>query len=231
MVQLSQRLLAVAGLVTSGNIVADVGCDHAYTSIYLCEQGISPSVIAMDVRTGPLERARENIKTYGRELQISLRLSDGLAALKPGEADTILLAGMGGILMMKILTEHPATTASAKELILQPQSEIAEVRRFLHKSGYRIAAEQMRKEDGKFYVILRAVKAETQEQYERECEYAYGKLLIDFGDEVCREFLQHEAALRRSVLEGLKQQNTKKAVERRTELEHELSVIAEAQKQ
>lgn len=230
MVQLSKRLLAVASLVTRGNVVADIGCDHAYTSIYLCEQGISPSVIAMDVRTGPLERAKENIKRYDLQSKISLRLSDGLETLSPGEADTVLLAGMGGILMMKILTDYPTTTASVKELILQPQSEIAEVRRFLHKSGYQIAMEQMVKEDGKFYVMMRATKTELPEQYQTECEYAYGKLLIDSEDEVLKEFLLREERLLTGVLTELTNQDTQKAIERKQEIQHQLSIIRSIQK-
>ena len=131
--QLSNRLLAAAGMVTKGNVVADIGCDHAYTSIYLCQAGIAPRVIAMDVNKGPLRGAMAHVEEAKLAEQIDIRLSNGLEKLLPGEADTVLLCGMGGLLMIKILSDYPETTASVKELILQPQSEVGEVRHFLHK--------------------------------------------------------------------------------------------------
>ncbi|MGN0505553.1 MAG: tRNA (adenine(22)-N(1))-methyltransferase [Lachnospiraceae bacterium] len=227
--QLSKRLLAAAGLVTKGNRVADVGCDHAYTSIFLCNEEISPSVIAMDVNKGPLMRARQNVAGYGLEDRIALRLSDGLAALSVGEADTILLTGMGGLLMMKILSDYPQVTASAKELILQPQSEVAQVRRYLHTTGYQITTERMVKEDGKFYVMMRAVKAEVPERYDRECRYAYGRELVAEDVPVLLEFLEKERSMREQVLSGLLLQETKKAKERVQELKKELRLIEEAE--
>lgn len=102
--QLSKRLQAVVNLITRGAKVADVGCDHAYISIYMVEKNLASKVIAMDVNRGPLERAKENIRCCHYDNQIETRLSDGLQELKPGEADTLLIAGMGGALMQRILT-------------------------------------------------------------------------------------------------------------------------------
>ena len=101
--ELSKRLAAVAAMVTKGNIVCDVGCDHGYVSIYLVREKISPRVIAMDVRPGPLAQAKEHILMYGLSDYIETRLSDGVDALNEGEADTLILAGMGGRLMEGIL--------------------------------------------------------------------------------------------------------------------------------
>ena len=122
-IQLSKRLLAAAGMVTKGNIVADVGCDHAYTSIYLCQAGIAPKVIAMDVNKGPLVGAKAHVEEAGLSENIDIRLSDGLQRLIPGEADTVLLCGMGGLLMIKILSDYPEATASLKELILHEEGK------------------------------------------------------------------------------------------------------------
>ena len=226
--QISNRLLAAAGMVTKGNIVADVGCDHAYTSIYLCQENISPRVIAMDVNKGPLKGAVEHVKQAGLTDRISIRLSDGLAALEPGEADAVLLCGMGGLLMIKILSDYPETTASMKELILQPQSEIGEVRRFLHRQGYRITKENMLKEDGKFYVMMRAVKAEEPECYDGDCDYLYGRLLLEEKNEVLLEFLDREWRLRSDVMAALEGQQTENARERREALKKEFAVIEAA---
>ena len=97
--QLSLRLSAIAGLVTRGNRLVDVGCDHGYLPVSLYLDGKIPCAIAMDVRKGPLSRAQEHISQYGLDEYIQTRLSDGLEALKPGEGDTLVIAGMGGPLM------------------------------------------------------------------------------------------------------------------------------------
>ena len=227
---LSKRLLAATELVTKGNIVADIGCDHAYTSIYLCSEGIAPRVFAMDVNKGPLLAAEQHVAEAGLKDKITIRLSDGLAALAPGEADSILLCGMGGLLMMKILTDHPQVTASAKELILQPQSEVAQVRYFLHNAGYRITAERMVKEDGKFYVMMRAVKTEEPEAYDRECFYEYGRLLIEEKNEILKEFLHRERRLREDVLAALEKQDTPNVRERKESLLQEFALISETER-
>ena len=227
-VQLSNRLLAAAGMVTKGNIVADIGCDHAYTSIYLCQAGIAPKVIAMDVNKGPLVGARAHVEEAGLKEQIDIRLSDGLQRLVPGEADSVLLCGMGGLLMIKILSDYPEATASLKELILQPQSEVGEVRSFLHKQGYEITKEHMLKEDGKFYVMMRAVKSEVPQQYETECDYVYGKLLLEERNPVLAEFLDREQRLRADVLAALSGQDTENANARKESLGREFSLIEEA---
>ena len=107
---LSKRMEAVVNMVSPQSLVvpekkciADIGCDHAYVSIALMERGLADKVIAMDVRKGPLEIAAKNVAEYGMENNIELRLSDGMERLKPGEADAIIIAGMGGLLMCSIL--------------------------------------------------------------------------------------------------------------------------------
>ena len=101
--QLSIRMQAVADMVTPGGRIADIGTDHGYVPIYLVEQNKTDHAIAMDVRKGPLARAGENIVRFGCSDRIETRLSDGLAMLKPGEADTVIIAGMGGLLTIRIL--------------------------------------------------------------------------------------------------------------------------------
>ena len=147
--ELSQRLYAVARLVTPGNRLADVGTDHGYIPIYLIKEKKIPHGIAMDINKGPLERAKEHIQAEGLQEQIETRLSDGLEKLKPGEADTAVIAGMGGALTIRILDKDRETVSSLKELILQPQSELFAVRRFLAQKGFRIEEEDLVLEEGK----------------------------------------------------------------------------------
>ena len=102
MLQLSERMQAVASMVTENNRLADVGTDHGYIPIYLCETGKIPSALAMDVKEGPLLHARRNIELHHLQERIQTRLSDGVQKLEKDEADSVVIAGMGGMLVRKI---------------------------------------------------------------------------------------------------------------------------------
>ena len=119
--ELSKRLNAVASLVTEGYRLADIGTDHAYIPIFLAGTGRISEAIAMDVNRGPLLRAEENIRAHGLQAKIETRISDGFAALREGETDSAVIAGMGGPLMIRILREGSGIVRSLKECILQPQ--------------------------------------------------------------------------------------------------------------
>lgn len=199
--ELSKRLYAVAGLVTEGASVADIGTDHGYVPIYLVESGIASKVIALDVNQGPLNRARMHIVGHGLGNRIETRLSDGLAMIRPGEVDTVIASGMGGPLTIRILQEGKEVADQLNALILQPQSEICRVRRFLTENGYRIEQEDMVLEDGKYYPVMRVVHG-TKEPYE-EWEYLYGKRLLEARHPVLLEFLKRELHIKESILEQL----------------------------
>lgn len=190
MVKLSERLNAVAELITPNLRVADIGCDHGYLSIYLCENKIAKSVIASDVRKGPLSKAEENIKLYGMQEVIDLRLSDGLKEYKACEIDSIVMSGMGGNLMMEILKARGDVVDSAKELILQPQSEIQGLRHYLQDNGFMIISESMIYEDYKYYPMMKAVHNEMN--WEREIYFIYGKILLRERNPILHQFLIQE---------------------------------------
>ncbi|SEG25550.1 tRNA (adenine22-N1)-methyltransferase [Eubacterium ruminantium] len=163
--RLSDRMLAVAEMVNGcgfsvmegkNNItVADIGCDHAFISIYLIESGIAGHVIAMDINEGPLKAAEENVKEYGLEDSIELRLSNGFEKLSADETDAAIIAGMGGYLVIDIL--KAAQFKKGYQLILSPQSDLYQVRSYLLSEGFDILDENMIKDAGKYYNIIRAV--------------------------------------------------------------------------
>lgn len=164
---LSDRMQAVVGLVKPCDKVADIGCDHGYIAMELIRRHICNHVIAMDINHGPLETAKSNIRDYEMQDYIVTRLSDGTKALQQGEVDGIICAGMGGRLIMHILTEGKSLVQDMQQLILQPQSEIAEVRSFLREAGFRIEKEDMVCEDGKYYPMMRVIPGGfgKQEEY------------------------------------------------------------------
>ena len=209
MVKISERLKMAASLVSDGNVLADVGTDHGYVPIYLLQQQRIPRAIAMDINRGPLERADEHIKLYGMTDYIETRLSDGVAAIHPGEADTILIAGMGGGLVIHILTAGEEGCKAAKELVLQPQSELERVRRFLAESGYVLEAEEMVKEEGKYYPMMRVHYEPDAKWCEDEvCEvfYQYGEMLIKQKHPVLLDYLKKEEGIQREILQRLQAQ-------------------------
>ncbi len=224
--QLSQRLSSVASMVTAGNCLADVGTDHGYVPIYLYERNIIPRAIAMDVNKGPLERAALHIAESGMKEAIETRLSDGLTALKPGEADSVVIAGMGGPLIIRILSAHPEVTESLKELILQPQSEISEVRIWLYEQGYEIIEEHMVFEDGKYYPMFKAVKNPETEKL-TDLEYKYGKISVLGEPEVLRAYLVREIANKQNILQKLSEETTEKSKVRAVEIKALLAELEE----
>lgn len=191
-VSLSGRMQMVADMVTKGNIVADIGCDHGFVSIYLIEQGICPHVLAMDVNEGPLLRAKEHIKKRGLDSYIDVRLSDGIEKLDNKEADSIIIAGMGGRLVMKILSDHMDKVKGLKEVILQPQSELHLVRRFLTEQGLVIVQENMVEDAGKFYPCIKAAWQEEQIPFFSETEEWYGPILLKEKHPVLYKYLRKE---------------------------------------
>ncbi|MDK2807911.1 MAG: tRNA (adenine22-N1)-methyltransferase [Clostridiales bacterium] len=226
MVQLSKRLRMIANMVTRGSCVADIGCDHAHTSIFLIENQIAQKVIAMDVNKGPLERATENVARYHVSDRIVIRRSNGLEALQEGEVDTLLISGMGGALIIRILEDGKPVVENIRELILQPQSEIELVRKYLHTIGFSILEENMLKEDGKFYVAIHALRG--KEQYEKELFYSYGKSLLIQKNKALQEYLNHQLQKTNQILNALKASQNTETKERMDELGEEIIAIEEA---
>lgn len=224
--ELSKRLKGVADLVTPGVRVADVGTDHGYIPIYLVETGKNPAAIAMDINKGPLKKAEENIALHGLENYIVTRLSDGVHKLKVGEADSIIIAGMGGGLVIKIMQAAGAIENDVAEWILQPQSEIWKVRQYLVESGYHIVQEDMVLDEGKFYPMMKVKKGQS-EQY-NFTELCYGKLLLQQAHPVLKQFLEKELQIKKEILEKLDAVSSESSTGRKVELKKEIEIIKDA---
>ena len=224
--RLSRRMRALEQLVSPCNVLADVGCDHGFLAICFVQTKRAERAIAMDVRPGPLERAREHVERYGCGDRIALRLSDGLEALNPGEADAILIAGMGGGTILHILGDGWEKARTAKELILQPQSEIAKVREFLLQNGYQIVQEEMVLDEGKYYPMMRVVPSKESEREKwDETQLRYGKLLLEMRHPILEQYLKREEQLKAEILEKLDHQRGEHITKRQAELKEELVCI------
>ncbi len=192
MIVLSKRLQAVASMVTPGRRPVDVGCDHGYVPVYLVQAHIASKVLAMDINKGPLARARENIEKWGLSGQIETRLSDGLKNYSPKEADSLIIAGMGGLLIRDILRDGKdrGILDDFHELILSPHSDAHVVRRCLAQWGYEIDREIMLTDAGKYYTVIHAVKDAFGTQADQnEDDEMYGGYLIRHKDPVLYQYL------------------------------------------
>lgn len=224
--QLPKRLEKIIELMPESHCIADIGCDHAYVAIEAVRRGKATQALACDVRKGPLQHAAEHILCAGLAGKIETRLSDGLDKVAPGEADTVVIAGMGGPLMERILKGRLLDFGS---YILSPQSEIPHFRRFLLDEGMQIDEETMLIDEGKYYVILSVSnrtdtlnhkvnewntvdagrKAEPKEgvatcsdpAYVTEEDFLYGGKLLRHLDPTLKSFLEKEKSRYEGILE------------------------------
>lgn len=169
--QLAPRLQLLADLVPQGARLADIGTDHGYLPVWLLQQGRISSAIAADIGAGPLEHARRTAREYD-VYGLAFRLCDGLSAIAPDEADTLVIAGMGGETIIHILESAPWTRGCT--LLLQPQTKIELLRAWLREHGYAADAERLVEDKGKLYLVLSVRGAEpgtasVLEQYGGVC--------------------------------------------------------------
>ena len=218
--KLSKRLQTIADFVKKGAVVADIGTDHAHIPIYLIKNNIISKAYACDINAGPLEKAKENINYYGVK-NIELRLSNGLEKLKTDEADTFIIAGMGGELIIDILDRGQGFFDKKNTFILSPHTKIEEVRNYLLRKGLKILKEDMCIDEGKFYTVMEVKCIENKEMYS-EAELLYGKYLIENKHPVLIRFLKKEEAKYISILSNIGLNE-----ERKTELRHRLDIIEE----
>ena len=234
---LSKRLSAIYEFCLSAKIDApyvlcDVGCDHAHVPICLLKEDVIKKALCMDVIPGPLQKAKENLSLYGCTEKAELILSDGLKNY-PGGADVLLISGMGGMMIAKILREEEEKAKTFRALILQPQSEFAATRKTVYDLGFAIRDERMVEEEGKYYPVLYATpSAEDDPRVEMptETELEYGPVLLKQKDAVLKGYLENGLRKMNRILAGFPEdgnENEKKMLlQTREQMEEALTRIS-----
>ena len=208
---MSKRIEKLVELFPGARSVADIGCDHGYTSILLAKAGKAEKIIACDIGQAPLESAKKNILREGLTDRIECRLGDGLEPIKSFEAESVLISGMGGPLMMEILDKRIEEFSFA---VLSPQSDFANFRRFLF-DRMDILKEEYLEEGGKFYRLFLARKKsdlhkvikepgeiEKEKRFRKSAvEWEYGWIPLQKKDPVLKRMLEKEERLYREVFE------------------------------
>ena len=195
---ISKRLLCCASMVQPGSRVADIGTDHGYLGIYLLQSSAARHVIACDLRKDPLENARRNAKLFGVDGEMELRLSDGLEKIRPDEVDTVVMAGMGGDLIQKILSQCPWRKREGLQFILQPQSAGNVLRRWLCEDGFEIQREEP-VQDGHFLYTVMDIRQGEPAPLTPGTEYASPALLASGSPLVGNYLARVENALQETV--------------------------------
>ena len=227
MVPVSKRMKKIADMVRAKR-VADIGCDHGFISIYLIKEKDVDHVFAMDINDGPLKRAYEHVNEYGLTNRIEVIKSDGAKAIKPGEADGAVIAGMGGRLTERIILDSIDVFQKMDEMILSPQSEIDHVRRFLIQNGFDILDEDMVLDESKFYVIIKCSYDASVKRQIDDVQALYGPVLIEKKHPVLIDYLNERLIKLEDIVkridEGTEQKSDKKRA-RTDEVNGEIELI------
>lgn len=224
--KLTPRLAAIAELVQSGSIVADIGTDHAYLPVYLVQEQVSRRVIASDMNQAPLEQARETVAAFNCLQKIDLRLGDGLKAIQPADGvDTVIIAGLGGRTIAAILKAGQDRLAGVRRLILQPMNESGALRLFLAGNGYMLACESLVLEGRRLYEIILA--APGREDETDPFRLALGPRLLEKRPPLLPALIREKIRKLRIVRSSLQRARRKDISAKMREVETELSNLEE----
>ncbi len=199
--KLSKRLQAIADLIPAGSHVADIGTDHGYIPVWLAQQGRFGRLAAADINRGPLEHAKQTAAQYGVTGHIQFALCNGLQFDGCEQYNSVIIAGMGGELVMSII--GAATwTKNGTTLILQPNSKIAELVEWLNDNGYVIINTKLTKDAGKLYQILIATAGE-EPSIPHEADRLVHPLYLQHLDPLLPEYLDTLLSRYRSAQRGM----------------------------
>lgn len=227
--KLSERLIAIASFVPKNSIVADIGTDHGYIPAYLIEKKISKKVIGTDIAKGSLDKIIEYIKILGFEDKVDTRLGDGLEVIKPFEIDTVIIAGMGGLLIRDILEKRKEVTESIIDFILQPMVASEELREYLIENNFEIVGEELVKEENKYYEIIHAKKGKSFN--EKKIYYEISPILVKHKHPLLKEFVENKIMVANKILADIEGIDTEKSKERYEELINDIEEYKEVLKE
>lgn len=216
--KLTPRLRKIASLVPMGSRVADIGTDHAYIPAYLAAEKIAVHAIASDINIGPIESAKKTIEKYGVGDIVETRLGSGLEPILPGDADVIIIAGMGGELISAILNKSQEVAKSAKLLILQPMTAVFELREHLSNGKFDFKGEYLVREGEKIYNII-AVRPGSECRYSLK-ELYLGKKLEETAADLYSAYYKRTVEKLEKAARGLKKSSDEKNIQKYNEIKN-----------
>lgn len=223
--EISLRLKTLLNMVDNCQCMADIGTDHGYVPIYLVKNKICEGAIASDINKGPIKKAEFNIRLHKLEDKIQCRLGRGLSTIKPGEAEEIVIAGMGGNLIRDIIEEGLEVFKGAKSLILQPMQHSQVLRKYIYNSGFKILDEELCIDENKFYEIIK-VSYDENIKYIDSIFYEVGEVLIKKKHSLIFKFLNSKIHNYNKIILNINR-NTELANERKADLLNKIKKLQE----
>ncbi len=201
-VKLKPRLAGVASLVPPGSVVADIGTDHAYLPIHLVTEKKCPKVIAIDKSAKNTKKARETVSLFNLGYKVDVRTGDGLSALAEGDGvEIVVLAGMGGTNICRMLMAAGGELRRYKRIVLQPMGDLPLVRRWLFAQGFYFFREKLAFEKGHYYEIIAAEKG--KEIVSEPIHLELGPYLLKGKDPLLIPWLEGKIKRYDAILQGL----------------------------
>lgn len=182
--KISERLKEISEFISPEDKLIDIGCDHALLDIYLCEQYKDLNIIASDIHEGALKNAKDNVAKHKLEDRISLRLGDGLTIVNAEEIDTILISGMGFYTIKDILSNEPKMV-NVKKIIVQSNTDVVKLRKFVIKLGFKITNEKLVKDNEIIYTIIEFERGFEKYNYD---EIYFGPIIFKKKDDLFYEY-------------------------------------------
>ena len=213
MFPISERLKTVAAMVPACHTVADIGTDHGYVPAFLIRTGQCVHVIASDIAEGPCAAARETQARYGLQDVMEVRKAPGLQGLKIGEAQAVVIAGMGGATILRILEERPDITDTVETFVLQPMNAANLLRQWLTEHNFAIVEETLCKENDHIYIIMKAVHT-AQKQELSEMEQELGPCILKNKPVMWPEYITEKAERCHHLLTQMEHSETAKQSEK-----------------
>ena len=216
MIILTPRLNAIVNNINKGEKVADIGTDHGYLPLFLREKNISPKIVFTDVSKGSLSKAEENCKRLFPNEEFDLRLGDGLEVLEKGEVDTVVMAGIGGLLSIDILEWDITKTLSFNKFIFQPRNNGGALRRYLYEVGFEIEKMIIAPEDKRYCEII---VANTPKDFAgrkdsdsiNNLEFELPDILVEKSEGYVKEYLENAIELEKRIIENVAKGREKSA--------------------
>lgn len=223
--EISNRLKCVSSMIDKCNSIADIGTDHGYLPIYLIENGVCKTAIASDIKKGPLNKAKINIKKYNMEEKIQCRLGAGLNTIKESEVDCAVISGMGGNLISDIIDNDLEVFKSLKYTVLQPVQNPEVLRKYLYGKGFNIIDEELCIDENKYYEIIK-VGYNNNVTIKNDIYYEISEKLIKKKHPLIRQYIEYKINKNTYIIDNIDLCNSN-ALKRKEELVYKNSILKE----
>lgn len=223
--EISNRLKCVASMIDKCSSIADIGTDHGYLPIHLIQNGICNTAIASDIKKGPLNKAKANIRKYEMEEKIECRLGAGLSTIKVNEVDCAVISGMGGNLISDIIEEDLEVFKSLKYAVLQPVQNPEVLRKYLYDKGFNIIDEELCIDENKYYEIIK-VGYNNVVVIKDNIYYEISEKLIEKKHPLVKQYIEYKIEKNKHIIDNIDLCNSN-ALKRKQELIQKNHILKE----